>query len=166
MPRGVYKRTEITKERIRQARLGSRFSEEAKESMRRSRLERRKRLGYINSLETRKKMSIAKKGRPSSVLGKHWKWPEGTKKRMSGRTGEKSNKWVGDKARYGAVHARVYRKRGNPKECEVCGLKDPNRVYHWANLTGHYHNVNDYKRMCVPCHRRYDEAYLNFAKLK
>lgn len=28
--------------------------------------------------------------------------------------------------------------------------------FHWANLTGDYADVNDYARMCVPCHRRFD----------
>lgn len=72
--------------------------------------------------------------------------------------GEKHHNWAGDEADYGSLHARVYRRRGNAKECEWCGENDPGVYYHWANLTGQYANVDDYARLCVTCHRRYDNA--------
>lgn len=30
--------------------------------------------------------------------------------------------------------------------------------YLWANLTGRYQDVNDYRRMCASCHGRFDAA--------
>jgi hypothetical protein len=63
--------------------------------------------------------------------------------------------WKGDDASYSALHKRVETLRGTPSLCAVCGTTQ-RRVYHWANLTGHYADPQDYARMCVPCHRRYD----------
>jgi hypothetical protein len=68
------------------------------------------------------------------------------------------SQWKGDNAGYSGFHVRVDRLRGKPKRCESCGLSDENRKYHWANLTGNYSDVWDYKRLCVSCHRKYDYA--------
>lgn len=68
---------------------------------------------------------------------------------------DQSYQWKGDSASYDAFHLRVYKERGKPKSCEVCGCHDK-KYYDWANLTGNYSNVNDYKRMCRSCHRKYD----------
>ena len=62
--------------------------------------------------------------------------------------------WKGDDAGYQALHLRVQAARGKPSLCERCGATDGR--FEWANLTGHYENVNDYARMCVACHRRFD----------
>ena len=70
---------------------------------------------------------------------------------------EKNASWKGDNATYAAFHYRVEAKYGKPKKCSVCKIKDTNVRYDWANLTGHYENVDDYARMCRSCHRRYDK---------
>ncbi|GFM29236.1 hypothetical protein [Novosphingobium sp. PY1] len=69
--------------------------------------------------------------------------------------GPANTAWKGDQAQYQALHLRVATLRGKPSNCEQCGTKTASR-YEWANLTGNYHDVNDYRRMCVPCHRTYD----------
>ena len=69
--------------------------------------------------------------------------------------GEKNDNWKGDCATYASMHYRVESQRGKPHYCEACGDMDANR-YEWANLTGRYNDVMDYARMCVPCHRKYD----------
>jgi DNA-binding CsgD family transcriptional regulator len=74
------------------------------------------------------------------------------------RSGLKSWHWKGNRAGYQAKHLRVQKARGKPQRCEMCGTKNPDQKYHWANLTGNYDDVNDYKRMCVPCHKRFDNA--------
>lgn len=71
-------------------------------------------------------------------------------------TGEKSPAWKGSSASYFAMHQRVYAARGRPQQCEQCGTTDPKRTYDWASLTHNYADVNDYRRMCRPCHRKYD----------
>src|SRR5580658_3403404 len=59
---------------------------------------------------------------------------------------------------YNALHDRVRRRRGRPSHCEHCGTTDPTRRYHWANLTRRYDDVNDYVRLCIPCHARMDRS--------
>jgi hypothetical protein len=95
--------------------------------------------------------------------GHHYGKPhsEESKKKMSkalkGKTlGEKNGMWKGKKATYDAFHRRVSSWRGKPIYCEICGRKKKDKRFHWTNLTGDYTNINDYKRMCVPCHSRYD----------
>lgn len=77
---------------------------------------------------------------------------------MTGRdmAGEANPRWKGDRAGYNALHRRVEVARGRPKRCERCQKADPSVRYEWANLTDRYEDVNDYQRMCVPCHRQYD----------
>jgi len=75
-----------------------------------------------------------------------------------------NHQWLGDKAGYGACHDRVKRARGMPKKCEVCGTDDPKKTYHWANLTGNYSDINDYKRMCQSCHWKYDGLIRNIGE--
>lgn len=65
--------------------------------------------------------------------------------------------WRADRAAYAALHKRVEVARGRPRRCERCGV-DEDRRYEWANLTGHYEDVDDYQRMCAKCHRRFDAA--------
>ena len=71
--------------------------------------------------------------------------------------GSAGHTWKGDSASYTAFHLRVQNERGKPQECSRCGANSPGR-YEWANLTGNYQDVNDYQRMCVTCHRRFDAA--------
>lgn len=71
---------------------------------------------------------------------------------------EKNPAWKGKEAGYQALHLRVESRRGKPSYCSRCGSSDPAARYEWANMTGEYADVNDYERMCVSCHRRYDSA--------
>ena len=77
-------------------------------------------------------------------------------KDMRGFKGEKHPNYKRKEISYRGFHNRVDNFRGKPKLCEVCGLKNKNKVYHWANLTGKLYDIKDYKRMCVSCHRKYD----------
>ncbi len=70
--------------------------------------------------------------------------------------GKNSPTWKGNKAKYGALHERVRNKRGKPQFCEICKTTDKLKKYQWANLTGNYVDIMDYKRMCVSCHSKYD----------
>ena len=72
------------------------------------------------------------------------------------QTGPLNPCWKGDAAKYQALHLRVESRRGKPKLCSRCGEQEPAVRYEWANLTGNYADVNDYERMCVYCHRRFD----------
>lgn len=73
-------------------------------------------------------------------------------------TGAGSHGWRGDAAGYKAMHLRVAKERGKPSWCSQCERTDDEVRYEWANLSGRYEDVQDYARMCVPCHRRFDAA--------
>ena len=72
--------------------------------------------------------------------------------------GENNHMWKGDDASKSAFHIRLYKRHGQLNHCDVCGTNDPAHWYDWANLTGHYEDITDYKRMCRSCHRQYDAA--------
>lgn len=56
-----------------------------------------------------------------------------------------------------AWHKAVYDARGKPSYCEHCCTTSP-RMYHWANVSNLYDDVNNYIRLCVPCHTRFDRT--------
>ena len=72
------------------------------------------------------------------------------------QAGANNSTWRGREASYNALHSRVERARGKPDCCEQCSADDPALRYEWAHLTGAYEDTNDYRRMCVPCHREFD----------
>lgn len=74
--------------------------------------------------------------------------------------------WKGVNAAVSSKHYRLYRKFGKPMRCEVCGTTDKSKTYDWANLTGDYDDLNDFKRMCRSCHWRYDKKENNFKGYK
>jgi hypothetical protein len=68
--------------------------------------------------------------------------------------------WKGSSASLVAKHSWIKRRYGRPQRCEHCGTTE-NRMYHWANISGEYkRDINDYKRLCVPCHKKYDLSKL------
>jgi hypothetical protein len=72
------------------------------------------------------------------------------------QSGADNHMWRGNVAGYKALHHRVESVRGKPQECHMCGTFVVGR-YEWANLTGAYDDVTDYERMCVSCHRSFDD---------
>lgn len=92
------------------------------------------------------------------------KWTEDFKKRVAKWHEQMRSdptvcyQWKGDKASYHTKHQWINRHYGKPKKCESCGISDPSKWYHWANISGkHVRNRSDYyKRLCVPCHSKYD----------
>jgi hypothetical protein len=82
--------------------------------------------------------------------------------------GEKNAYWGGKDGivGYEAYHYRVIARRGQPSECVDCGTTDPSKKYDWANLTGNYADVNDYKRLCRSCHSKLDRKILNIKKMR
>lgn len=95
------------------------------------------------SLEARKKISAALKGKPSH-------FPR--------RYGEENNKWKGDDVGYTGLHQWVRRKLGKPAHCAYCGRAD-RRKYEWANISKSYRrDLSDWIRLCTSCHRLYDNG--------
>lgn len=63
----------------------------------------------------------------------------------------------GDEVTYLGQHRRVEAARGFPSSCEHCNLNESEEKYEWAfNNKGDRNNVNDYLRLCIPCHKKFD----------
>ena len=74
------------------------------------------------------------------------------------KRGENNNNWKGDNVGKVALHLWVVYHKGKPTKCEHCG-KDGLSGYkiHWANTNHKYkRNLDDWLRLCVSCHRKYD----------
>jgi hypothetical protein len=80
--------------------------------------------------------------------------------------GEANHSWKGDDAGKQAFHRRLYARFGKPCACQLCGTKDPAKPYDYANLTGHYEDLEDYMPMCRSCHWRYDKKVLNIKHMR
>lgn len=101
-------------------------------------------------------------GVSQKVIWKHMK-NNGIKARTPAKRNqskEDNHMWKGDSASYSSFHLRVYKQKGKAKAygCSICGTKDESLSYDWANLSGHYEDINDYAPMCRACHRRYDKS--------
>ena len=75
---------------------------------------------------------------------------------------EKNPVWKGDMIGYQGAHDRINKERGKPSLCDECGTTDKDKRYEWANLSGDYQNIYDYKRLCDSCHSKLDKIEKNF----
>lgn len=83
------------------------------------------------------------------------------KKQDSRISGKNHRQWLGDNPTYSAIHHWIETKLGKPQYCEYCKTTE-NRMYHWSNKSGTYkRDINDWWRLCVPCHYKYDRGLLN-----
>lgn len=78
------------------------------------------------------------------------------------KTGNKHPRWQ-ENPSYSTVHYWIAKIKGKPKLCEMCGLKKSpkgkKKWFQWANISGEYKRlVNDWIRLCYPCHRKYDNV--------
>ena len=93
--------------------------------------------------------SLFRKGKPGATKGQ----------KRPNKTGENHHNWKGDSVSYSGLHYWVVSRLGKPDTCVHCkksGLygKDIN----WANKSGDYlRDINDWMRLCVFCHRKYDD---------
>jgi hypothetical protein len=67
--------------------------------------------------------------------------------------------YKGNDAHYAALHLRVGAMRGKADHCEDC---QKGRYFEWANITGKYEDIMDYKQLCRSCHTNYDNARKSF----
>lgn len=71
---------------------------------------------------------------------------------------------------YSGIHKWIARVAGQPKKCEECG-DTSDRKYQWADLSGNLYGKftkdrANWKRMCIPCHKKFDTQGVNMAKRK
>lgn len=67
--------------------------------------------------------------------------------------------FTGTTLEYKALHKRVSKRFGTPKQCELCDRTEGTR-FDWANLSGLYDEFDrdDWKRLCRFCHMKLDVA--------
>ena len=109
---------------------------------------------YENGSTIRETQAVFKDVNVQTVLKLY-----GAKMRTSAKrnqSGSANHMWRGNEAGYKALHLRVAALRGKPSSCEWCDAAGYTGRFEWANLTGHYEDVDDYIRLCVPCHRKFD----------
>lgn len=106
------------------------------------------------------------KPRPAHVIeamSKTW-FKKGCVSLNKGKDGLKNElnpAWKGDNVGYISLHKWVYRHRGSPKKCEHC-LSEEKKNYHWANKSHEYkRDLDDWIRLCVSCHKKYDLKFIN-----
>jgi hypothetical protein len=80
------------------------------------------------------------------------------------KRGQTNGNWKGEKAKYSALHKRLYKILGKADRCEECGIDDDKTVYNWANLTGKVDDPNDYASLCRKCHMHLDDPNKNRRK--
>lgn len=73
-------------------------------------------------------------------------------------SGPEHPSWLTDDLSYHGAHQRVYKARGRADRCSVPDCGTGSTRFEWANMTGDYGNVGDYKPMCRTHHRRFDQA--------
>lgn len=79
---------------------------------------------------------------------------------------EKNGQWKGEKASYGALHARLRKYFKKPDRCEDCGIKkcilNSRTNLEWANVSGQYlFERNDWIALCPKCHRKQEKDVKN-----
>jgi len=127
------------------------------------------RKGIILNAETRKRMSEAQKGktlpfetrRKMSEAGKGRKFSPETRQKISDALREeKSIFWKGDNVGYSTLHKWVRKKLGKARLCVICGRK--HGIFHWANKDHKYRRIlDDWIQLCHLCHNEYDKIINN-----
>lgn len=66
--------------------------------------------------------------------------------------------WKGDKTTKRAIHLWLSYNFGKANKCENPECLGSSKTYQWANLKNHKHSHKreDYKMLCVSCHRKLD----------
>ena len=110
-------------------------------------------------------VSCAAKHRGSPWLEKH-KMKKGSTLGLKTRfkkgqlSGKNNPNWKDNEVGYGALHTWIQRQHGKPSFCEHCKCSN-RQMYHWSNISGEYkRDRNDWQRLCVPCHKKFDIAKL------
>ena len=105
-------------------------------------------MGKIPSKETRKKMSLARKGKPFTEQHKN-------NMRKAFKKGAEHHLWKGSAVGYSTLHRWVQAQRGTASKCEWCGSTSK---MEWANISREYRReLDDWMQLCHSCHMKYDK---------
>jgi len=148
------------KEKLRKTSTGKKHKQEAKEKVSRARLERKAKLGYINSPMTRKKMSIAKLGEEP--------WNKNTKgicKANSGSFKEGNKPWNFNNYSALEPYGPIFNEKNKDKcrkfwlnYCQLCGVTQES-IYgklsiHHIDYNKKNNDFDNWIPLCRSCHSR------------
>ena len=121
---------------------------------------RKEKIGNLNNFYGKKHTEATNQKNREAHLGKRLS-KEHKRILLENITGERSKNWKGEQVSYSGSHHWVKKWRGSPTKCEHCGRDGlTSRKIQWANKSHKYlRDLNDWIRLCVPCHWVYDEAY-------
>lgn len=137
----MYIKTEQHRQRLREANLGKKHSDESKRKMSLIRL------GKKFTEEHKRKIGLAHLGKPrplsmiSNMMGpKHAGWVHGTPK----------NKYT--------LHMRMRMLYGDARFCENKACDRKSNRFDWSNKLHDYKTTNpeDWQQLCRSCHKKYD----------
>ncbi len=156
MPSGVYKRSEETKNKLRELRKGKYCSYETKQKMS---LVRKGRKLPPFSLEHKKKISLARKGKSSNNRGgyKLKDFTEEHRKKLSeSKKGEKNHWWKGGISfeSYTTDWTKTLKRSIRERDkytCQICN-KEPSIFVHHKDYNKKNCNSNNLITLCVSCH--------------
>lgn len=140
--------TKEAKEKIRQANLNKDYNIIFTEETRQKLAEGAR--NKIWTKEAREKMRLSR-------LGKKHTEEEVQKIKDHAKYGWKNSSWKGRYAGYAAKHIWAEKHMKGPKVCVDCGATEGERRIQASNINHlYYKRQEDWKRRCVPCHRKYD----------
>lgn len=144
------------RKKISEGLIGYKASEEAKKNISLARLKRKEKLGYINSPETREKISRSCSGKPRKALSEEHKKNIGL-----GQFREKNHAWLGGKSfePYGLEFDETLRKKIRVRDnfrCQECFRHQselPRKLaVHHIDFNKKNNNENNLISLCVNCH--------------
>lgn len=152
MPKGIYKRTEKTKEILRKAKLGTKQSPEQIKNRFRSRK------GYRHSVITKEKIKLSLIGHVVS---------EETKAKFRKRTGERASRWKGgitpiNKAIRNSFEYKLWRTAVLERDnytCIWCGATENLHADHikpFAYFPELRFAIDNGRTLCIDCHKTTD----------
>ena len=164
-----YKHTEETKQKIREKTIFQ-FKNGMPE-------ETRKKLSILKKGKHYPKLSEAKKGKPSGVLGKHWKLSEEIRRKMSEVCkGEKAYNWIKDRTQLKNDQKRndsAYQewvKQVKKRDNNTCKINNEDcsgycivhHILRWSEYPEERYNINNGITLCQYHHprKRIDEQKL------
>lgn len=166
MPKGIYIRTEEIRKKVSIQFKKLWQNPKFRKNMSLIKLGNKNALGYKHLEETKRKISLALKGknftkehkRNISLKLKGRKLSEETKIKMSlakkGKIAEKSNNWRGNKVGYSGVHQWISKNKLKPELCEECKKI---KKLSLSNISGKYkRDNNDFRWLCYSCHKKFD----------
>ena len=117
--------------------------------------------------EYRKRTSLAiSKSKLGIRLTPEWKKNIGIGgKRTLLNKGKNHYRWGGNSISYSSFHSHIRKKFGRANRCENHDMSNlpflcttVSTKYEWSFIHGRkdYRNINNYRMLCISCHRRYD----------